>query len=260
MKNIFLLIFFIFFLLFNSLKLLSLSNNKYYNYISISSYGSCLFDSISISYSNLINSNSNLNNKIKRKELFNLSNYLRYSSIELLNSSNLNLILYDNIKILSNDLLTNTSKLYGLSNNNYCNLMLKSYSWGGIPEIITLSNLLNCSINIFEIVILKNDTKLYLNKTYSFGPVNKENQTHEINLLFTNGQFPYMTPKDVEEKIADHFLPLFEVKSQDISKKDKRKNWILNRFYNNNNNNSKKFRWKRFIFGKSYKGESKNIT
>ena len=230
--------------------------------------GSCLFDSLSLTLSYL---NTSKYHPSTDFSILSFSSHLRSLAIQILNQTNQQLIINQNESISSRELLNLTSKLFHLTPNEYCQLMLQPYSWGGGPEIIALSNYFNCSINIYEVITKKNDSKLYFNKSFTFGPSNQQNKGKELNILFTNGKFPYLTSEEVKEAIADHFLPMFEIETddenEDEDEDEEEKSSSRSNIYNDKSiKNSKrkidrsKLRWKTTLFGHRWKKRDKLAT
>ncbi len=122
---------------------------------------------------------------------------------------------------------------YNLTGNEYCQLMLQKGTWGGGPEIIAISNLLQCPIQIYQAKVSSNHSNSFiLQKVCCFGSdFFSSNRT--INLLFVPGQFPEIPPDDFDMLTPDHFLALFEFE------RDSEENIEIDRSLDNLNGNNR---------------------
>lgn len=163
--------------------------------------GSCLFDAIALSLQTLENSYlRKYTNKTSE-----MSSRIRRESIAKLNSSS-TLILDGNNTISSTVLLNMVADQYGLAPDEYCSLMLLPDSWGGGPEIVAISNILNRQICIYE---LKYNSGFWVKQCASFGSPSF-NTSDPIRLLYTDGRFPSLAESDIcsANYLPNHFLPL----------------------------------------------------
>lgn len=188
-----------------------ISHNKGYWVRQVPGAGSCLFDAIALSY---VNSNTTTHQPYD-KVMKSLSRRLRKSAVETL-LSNVTLPLANDESISSQKLLELTAQEYNISPSQYCQLMLRSSTWGGGPEILAISQLLNRSINIFEVCCKENDPNFYLSKTCTLGSCSHPSSSPPINILFADGRFPKISPEEVAKGRPYHFLAVFESNSAEL--------------------------------------------
>jgi hypothetical protein len=182
---------------------LDLGDRKEYSVRQVPGHGSCLFDALSVCYQHHNTSQHQPYSKLTSS----LSKELRKSAVEIL-LSNETLSLTPNQTISSLELLELTAQEYNVTPSLYCEMMLKSHTWGGGPEILAISRLLNCSIDIYEACHREKDPIFYLSKSCTLGSSTSRN--HSLKILFVDGRFPNLSQEEIVNSRPDHFLALFE--------------------------------------------------
>lgn len=126
--------------------------------------------------------------------------------------------------IQSHELLNLTAEQYNTTTEAYCSNMLNPHTWGGGPELMALAHYLQRPIHVYELHAKKFfPLKFYLKRSATFDHVtlppsgdNTEERYQKLTkspleILFTDGRFPDMLPKNLRNIKADHFLALFSV-------------------------------------------------
>ena len=140
----------------------------------------------------------------------------------------------------TSQLLSTASSQYGISPEEYCELMMKDSYWGGGPEIVALCAVLRRPIHVYELVPLVNDTdgesvecavsesngeqhqeeettlkedrtsnQFCLRLLASFGSP-KFDSKEPLHILSADSRFPDISPH-CALKDGNHFLALFPV-------------------------------------------------
>ncbi|KAL9185088.1 hypothetical protein ACHAXT_002865 [Thalassiosira profunda] len=124
--------------------------------------GDCLFHAVAISLS-LIQGrrHSRMDNNESLRELKDTSRRLRQMAVECLRRSRKHkkLFIQGCESMATTELLSTAAAQYGISGDEYCNLMQQDSYWGGGPEIVALCNLLKRPIHVYELVGADDDTK-----------------------------------------------------------------------------------------------------
>lgn len=107
--------------------------------------GACLFHSIG-SWISFLHNRQHIDFDTKSNEL---SEYLRSLSVDIL-LRNGSLCLEDDYEF-SGNVLTDIAASYNVSVEKYCSAMLHPKTWGGGPEIVALSNHLQCPIFVYQL-------------------------------------------------------------------------------------------------------------
>tara|TARA_B100001094_G_C18180610_1_gene800697 strand:- start:2135 stop:2716 length:582 start_codon:yes stop_codon:yes gene_type:complete len=169
-------------------------HNKYFEIINIKNDGSCCYKSILTCLKNInYNISSNLNSKVIQSKslkwiINNKNKYLEnfYSTVE-------DLVL-DTHDVIDFEQYVDRYKVY--SGKEYNNI--ENDRWGGLPEIIALSNIYKLNINVYCIqsfdkkknkIIKGKITNNKLNKSSRFKllySTSRNEYNKDINLLFTN--------------------------------------------------------------------------
>ena len=147
----------------------------------------------------------------------------------------------------TNQLLNDVSIQYGITPEEYCNLMEQDSYWGGGPEIVALCNLLEIPIHVYElvpttkhhhhhhIVDQKNDNyigddddddvssggggvavpdhllnkEFYLRRMATFGSPKYDSKT-PLHILSADSRFPDVSPNLLKAN-GNHFMAIFPV-------------------------------------------------
>ena len=109
--------------------------------------GGCLFHALTVSL---------MYDKTKSHRLFDddmrkMSERLRKLAVLLLKRENVTLFIENGESTTSSDLLRIVSDHYNMTPEAYCDQMLLPTSWGGGPEIVSLSNHLQRPVHVFEL-------------------------------------------------------------------------------------------------------------
>jgi hypothetical protein len=143
----------------------------------------------------------------------------------------------------TNQLLNDVSIQYGITPEEYCNLMEQDSYWGGGPEIVALCNVLERPIHVYELVptnkyhhhivldkknnnsIGGNDdvsddsvvvvpdyrmnTDFYLRRMATFGSPKYDSKT-PLHILSADSRFPDVSPNIIKAN-GNHFMAIFPV-------------------------------------------------
>lgn len=146
----------------------------------------------------------------------------------------------------TNQLLNDVSIQYGITPEEYCNLMEQDSYWGGGPEIVALCNVLERPIHVYElvpttkhhhhhhhIVDQKNDNyigdddddvssgggvavpdhllnkEFYLRRMATFGSPKYDSKT-PLHILSADSRFPDVSPNSLKAN-GNHFMAIFPV-------------------------------------------------
>lgn len=133
----------------------------------------------------------------------------------------------------TSDLLFTAASQYGITSEEYCDLMEQDSYWGGGPEIVALCNVLKRPINVYELVPYgkvmdkdRDDTRAtsqytirvpdyLINKQFclrrmaTFGSP-KYNSKMPLHILSADSRFPDLPPEWIFEN-GNHFMALFPV-------------------------------------------------
>ncbi len=121
--------------------------------------GNCLFHSITVAMSLLVNSthvdmvgSSKHKNNYDLNHLYQHSQFLRHKAVEVLSNNPRRLLfLQGNEYLRARDLVNAAAAQYDLTGDEYCELMRMESYWGGGPEIVALCNYLKRPIHVYEL-------------------------------------------------------------------------------------------------------------
>ena len=237
--------------------------------------GCCLFHAVAVSL-NAIQERRHLrmNDATSLRELKIMSRSLRHMAVRCLRSCNNDLRNNNNKSAISSDkssvsiantnkkryrrlfiqgcetmatnqLLNDVSIQYGITPEEYCNLMEQDSYWGGGPEIVALCNVLEIPIHVYElvpttkhhhhhIVDQKNDNyigenddddvssgdgvvvpdhllnkEFYLRRMATFGSPKYDSKT-PLHILSADSRFPDVSPNSLKAN-GNHFMAIFPV-------------------------------------------------
>ena len=137
----------------------------------------------------------------------------------------------------TSQLLSTAASQYGITSQEYCNLMEQDSYWGGGPEIVALCNVLKRPIHVYELVVRDDrrhdqykeiasvpehlvNKQFYLRRMATFGSP-KFNAKEPLHILSADSRFPDIHPERITEN-GNHFMALFPVH-------------MMRRWVNNNN-------------------------
>ena len=131
----------------------------------------------------------------------------------------------------TSQLLSTAASQYGISPEEYCDLMEKDSYWGGGPEIVALCNVLKRPIHVYELVAASNDSAndymsrdsygkiqvpdQFMNKQFclrrmaTFGSPKYDSKA-PLHILSADSRFPDVQPKYIREN-GNHFMAIFPI-------------------------------------------------
>jgi hypothetical protein len=143
----------------------------------------------------------------------------------------------------TNQLLNDVSIQYGITPEEYCNLMEQDSYWGGGPEIVALCNVLERPIHVYELVPTTNkhhyhlqtnnnniggnddnvsdgggvvvvpdhriNTDFYLRRMATFGSPKYDSKI-PLHILSADSRFPDISPNIIKSN-GNHFMAIFPV-------------------------------------------------
>merc|ERR1740139_1225536 len=89
--------------------------------------------------------------------LYQHSTKLRQLAVDCLEERRKVLFLQGPEYLNAKDLVEAAAAQYGISGNEYCDLMRQESYWGGGPEIVALCNVLQRPIHVYELVAANNN-------------------------------------------------------------------------------------------------------
>jgi OTU-like cysteine protease len=145
--------------------------------------GNCLFHSISTCYAYAVNgTHIDLRNANTMQWLYHHSRKLRQLAVDCLegklhHSNNSRLLFLQGHEYLKcHELVDAAASQYGISGQEYCELMRQDSYWGGGPEIVALCNVLQRPIHVYELYVPKEKKKVQPSK-YLFGRKQLKSET-----------------------------------------------------------------------------------
>jgi hypothetical protein len=87
-------------------------------------------------------------------QLYQQSQILRAQAVDCLRQSQRRLFLQGKESLRATELVSAAAQQYGLTAGEYCAAMQQDCVWGGGPEIVALSNLLERPIHVYELAVL----------------------------------------------------------------------------------------------------------
>jgi hypothetical protein len=140
-------------------------------------------------------------------ELSELSNSLRKKSVEILTDSSRVLYMEQGAAMLSSKLLEAVTADYKISEEEHLQEILLRNTWGGVPEIIALSNHYKVPIHIYELHSSEiSQEQFQLKILAKFGSPFFDSKS-PLQILFVDGRFPNVVSGQQIET-GDHFLAL----------------------------------------------------
>jgi hypothetical protein len=168
--------------------------------------GNCLFHSISTCYAHAINgTHLDLTDPVNLQWLYQSSARLREQAVDCLGQQHNILFLQGHEYLKAHDLVQAAASQYGISGEEYCQLMRQDSYWGGGPEIVALCNVLQRPIHVYELASEKN--RFVLRRMACFGSP-KFDRKEALHILSADSRFPDLTPGR-QLTSGNHFLALF---------------------------------------------------
>ena len=187
--------------------------------------GNCLFHSISLCLHHAVNgthwnltANSDNNSKdsdssTSMDQLYQQSQILRAQAVDCLRQSQRRLFLQGKESLRANELVSAAAQQYGLTAEEYCAAMQQDCVWGGGPEIVALSNLLERPIHVYELAVLQSQQQgqpknaFCLRRMACFGSP-KFDRRPALHILSADSRFPDLQPGQ-QLAAGNHFLAVF---------------------------------------------------
>lgn len=225
--------------------------------------GSCLFHSISTCLFQATNSTHlDMRCPDTMEWLYRHSAKLRQLAVDCLEERRKLLFLQGNEYLNAKDLVDAAAAQYDISGSQYCDLMRGESYWGGGPEIVALSNVLQRPIHVYELhvpdgkdgktnnkgkrsresaptsdcrrsITAATSSSFVLRRMACFGSP-KFDRSSALHILSADSRFPDVNPNDFQPQ-GNHFLAIFPVTSTTLSdkqqsdhqdgKKQKRRFW-----------------------------------
>jgi hypothetical protein len=191
--------------------------------------GNCLFHSISMclhhavngTHWNLASSSDNdstdLDFSTSIDQLYQQSQILRAQAVDCLRQSQRRLFLQGKESLRANELVSAAAQQYGLTAEEYCAAMQQDCVWGGGPEIVALSNVLERPIHVYELAVLQSQSQqqeqeqpndaFCLRRMACFGSP-KFDRRPALHILSADSRFPDLKPGQ-QLAAGNHFLAVF---------------------------------------------------
>jgi len=194
--------------------------------------GNCLFHSISTCYAHAINgTHLDMRSPDTMEWLYRHSTKLRQLAVDCLEERRKVLFLQGPEYLNAKDLVETAAAQYGISGNEYCDLMRQESYWGGGPEIVALCNVLQRPIHVYELYVPEDkqdeitrkgnrnrnvatidvsppiSTPFVLRRMACFGSP-KFDRSPALHILSADSRFPDVTPGEQLES-GNHFLAIF---------------------------------------------------
>lgn len=187
--------------------------------------GNCLFHSLSICLQYSLNGTHwDMSNRLD--ELYEQSRSLRAKAVACLRQNNRRLFLQGRESLRAIDLVTAAAAQYDLTPEEYCATMEEDCVWGGGPEIVALSNILQRPIHVYELAV--EDTSEDNSGEKSTGSQNSLSQKRPtfvlrrmacfgsprfdgkaaLHILSADSRFPDLQPGQ-QLSAGNHFLAVF---------------------------------------------------
>lgn len=213
--------------------------------------GNCLFHSVSLCLHHAVNgthwnltanSDNDSDNNSKdssstsstsMEQLYQQSQILRAQAVDCLRQSKRRLFLQGKESLRANELVSAAAQQYGLTAEEYCEAMQQDCVWGGGPEIVALSNLLERPIHVYELAVLqqqqgqsssRSQSSSSLSSSYNpkstfclrrmacFGSP-KFDRRPALHILSADSRFPDLQPGQ-QLAAGNHFLAVFPRKQK----------------------------------------------
>jgi hypothetical protein len=137
---------------------------------------------------------------------------LRADAVACLRQRHRRLFLQGRENLKANELVSAAAQQYGLTADEYCASMQQDCVWGGGPEIVALSNLLQRPIHVYELAIQQQRPPgtapaFCLRRMACFGSPKFDRRT-ALHILSADSRFPDVTPGN-QLAAGNHFLAVF---------------------------------------------------
>jgi hypothetical protein len=188
--------------------------------------GNCLFHSISLCLHHADNGThwnltanddttekSDSNSGTSIDQLYQQSQILRAQAVDCLRQSQRRLFLQGKESLRANELVSAAAQQYGLTAEEYCAAMQQDCVWGGGPEIVALSNLLERPIHVYELAVLHaqqgqpKSSAFCLRRMACFGSP-KFDRRPALHILSADSRFPDLQPGQ-QLAAGNHFLAVY---------------------------------------------------
>lgn len=213
--------------------------------------GNCLFHSISTCYAHAINgTHLDMRAPDTMEWLYRHSTKLRQLAVDCLEERRKLLFLQGHEYLNARDLVEAAAVQYGISGNEYCDLMRQESYWGGGPEIVALCNVLQRPIHVYELCVPDDKKKenkrnrkkgnrnrnaatidvsrptptspFVLRRMACFGSP-KFDRSPALHILSADSRFPDITPGEQLES-GNHFLAIFPSPTNSHPQSDEEEN------------------------------------
>lgn len=216
--------------------------------------GCCLFHAVAISLNLIQGRHLRMDDDESLGELKVMSRTLRHTAVECLRSCNngrhrkdgrsgnngivrrkyKRLFIQGYESMATSQLLCTAAAQYGISPEEYCNLMEQDSYWGGGPEIVALCNVLERPIHVYELVASEGrniiddgydgetssrggirvpdhlvNEQFRLRRMATFGSPRYDSKV-PLHILSADSRFPDITPESIREN-GNHFMAIFPV-------------------------------------------------
>jgi hypothetical protein len=160
--------------------------------------------------------------------LYRHSSKLRQQAVECLRQKRKVLFLQGNEYLRSHDLVQAAAAQYGITAEEYCNLMQQDSYWGGGPEIVALCNVLKRPIHVYELAttsVRRSSSSSSLRMTRGIGSGSgksfvlrrmacfgspKFDKKEPFHILSADSRFPDLAPGR-QLASGNHFLAIFPI-------------------------------------------------
>ena len=184
--------------------------------------GNCLFHSISLCLQHATNGTHWDISKCL-EDLFLHSQQLRQQAVDCLRQPHRRLFLQGRETLKSAELVQAAAQQYGLSSEEYCAAMEQDCVWGGGPEIVALSNLLQRPIHVYELATGRSTPRgggsstsstgsdtFVLRRMACFGSP-RFDRREALHILSADSRFPDLLPGE-QLSAGNHFLAVFPLR------------------------------------------------
>lgn len=168
--------------------------------------GNCLFHSISTCMAYVGNgAHVDFSTHAGLKWLYQHSAQLRQQAVECLRKRKV-LFVQGKEYLGVHDLVEAAAAQYGISAEQYCDLMQQDSYWGGGPEIVALCNVLKRPIHVYELAETTKTSGFVLRRMACFGSPKFDGKP-PFHILSADSRFPDISPG--KQLPGDHFLAVF---------------------------------------------------
>mmetsp|Transcript_12618 Transcript_12618/g.24233 ORF Transcript_12618/g.24233 Transcript_12618/m.24233 type:complete len:326 (+) Transcript_12618:57-1034(+) len=177
--------------------------------------GNCLFHSISLCLQHATNGTHWDVSKCL-EDLYTHSQTLRQQAVDCLRQPHKRLFLQGRETLKSGELVQAAAQQYGLTSEEYCQAMEQDCVWGGGPEIVALSNLLQRPIHVYELATSSSSSKpssgntFVLRRMACFGSP-RFDRREALHILSADSRFPDLLPGE-QLSAGNHFLAVFPLR------------------------------------------------